>query len=59
MLRVHSLRSILRSLVALAIFVVIGGCNNNSSGTIDAEKAPPVGLENETRPLKAKTTKGS
>jgi hypothetical protein len=40
-----------QSLLVLMLFGAAGGCDN-PSGSIDVQKAPPVGLENETRPLK-------
>ena len=48
---IHSSTGILQLLLVLMLFGVAGGCDNQS-GSIDVRKAPPVGLESETRPLK-------
>jgi hypothetical protein len=41
------------------LFGAVGGCDSQSgSGSIDIKNAPPVGLENETRPLKPAPPKG-
>jgi hypothetical protein len=54
---IRSSTRILPFLLAWVVFGVITGCNDQS-GSIDIKKAPPVGLEDETRPLKPNPSKG-
>jgi len=46
---------ILSSFLLLMLRGVTAGCDSQA-GSIDVQKAPPVGIEDETRPLKSPAT---